>query len=279
MSEENKTDSIEEAPKPTREEVANEIPGFFVSWLNGEGEREEGPLSLLWKLIESYRVDIFDISLVRITEDFMEFVRRAGEIQIELASPFIVMGARLLYYKSRALLPDPGFEDNESDSRLPPELIQQLLEYRKYQMASERLKELDDITSGMYGRTAPIELPPETEDEKDDWLELDVVDLIRAYSDMVQRQKAGQGADEKNYEVSIESFSVEDKVSYIRALLQDAVSFVFFDLFENPESTEKGEVIVTFLAILEMTKLSEIIIKQHRVFDEIRVFKKSSIVR
>lgn len=275
MSSEANSETVEE---PKKDEPANDIPGFFVTWMNGEGETEEGPLTVLWKLIESYRIDIFDVSLLKITIDFMNFMQRAGELKIDLASPFIVMAARLLFYKSKALLPDPGFEESESDPRLPPELIQQLLEYRRFQMASEQLRELDDITSGMFTRTAPYVPPKGESDENEDWLELDLVDLIRAYSDMVQRLTVGK-EEERNYEISAENFSVDEKMSYIRQLLQDAVSFAFFDLFENPSAVILGELVVTFLAILELTKLREIIVKQERIFGEIRIFKKSFVVR
>ena len=129
-----------------------ELQGFQVSWVNSEGEPEEGPLTLLWQLIESYRVDIFEISLIKITEDFLKFITSMESIRVEVASSFAVMASRLLYYKSKALLPDPGFEDNDTEPRLPPELIQQLLEYRRFQNAADRFRELEDITSGMFTR-------------------------------------------------------------------------------------------------------------------------------
>lgn len=255
----------------------NEIPGFVVRWTNGEGEEEEGPLSVLWKLIESYRVDIFEVSLLQITRDFVEFLQNAEELRVELASSFVVMAARLLYYKSRALLPDPGFEESEDEPRLPPELIQQLLEYRKFQMASEKMRELDDVMAGVYPRNLPYKPSPEDQEIEDDWLELDVVDLVRAFSDMVRRNSP-EPEKARKYEIDVEKYSVEEKMAAIRLLLTDAVSFQFTDLFENIKESVRIEIVVTFLAILELTRLGELIIRQHRVFGDIEVHKKSMSV-
>lgn len=248
----------------------NELTGFTVKWTGPDGE-EEGPLHVLWKLIESYKVDIFEISLHQITEDFLSFMKSAAELQLTLASSFTVMAARLIYYKSKALLPDPGFEETDSDSRLPPELIQQLLEYRRFQMASEQLQQIDEITSGMLSR--PEFLQGDSEEEA--VLEVSIVDLIQAYSRIL---KAHEGEDEHSYDVTGEQYSVEDKMEYIRSLLDSAVSFSFDDLFEDAARMRKGEIVATFLAILELAKLAEIRLKQGEAFGEILITKRSVTV-
>ena len=257
--------------------VPNEIPGFFVSWLNSDGEREEGPLSLLWRLIESYKVDIFDVSLYRITQDFTDFVRSTGDLHLELASPFLVMSARLLYYKSKALLPDPGFDEPDTDPRLPPELIHQLLEYRKFQMASEKLREMDEVAAGMFSRKAGFQEVSGAETGEEKWLDVDIVDLIQAYTGVVRRLQEGEEK-ENGMVLSMEEHSVEDRMAYIRKLLEDSVSFGFSDLFDSIQRMNRLEIVVTFLAILELVKLLEIIVRQERIFGEIRIFKKSSVV-
>lgn len=254
------------------EPIPDEFPGFVVKWTGPEGSEEEGPLSLLWNLIESYRVDIFDISIHTITDDFMDFIRRAGELRIELASTFAVMAARLLYYKSRALLPDPGFEEPDTEARLPPELIQQLLEYRKFQSASDRLREQEEITSGMFVRETQ---PVMTDDGE--WFELSVVDLVRAYARVIERLEV-KDVEEPSMTVLMNEYSVDEKMRYIKGLLTDAVSFSFDDMFENLSSMDKNEVIATFLAILELVREGMIVISQKGVFGEIRIFKKSVTV-
>jgi segregation and condensation protein A len=88
----------------------NENIQFLVKWSTNEGGWTEGPLSVLWTLIESYKIDIFEVSLSRITEDFIQFLRLAKNLPIELSSEFTKMAASLVYLKSKALLPNPGFE-------------------------------------------------------------------------------------------------------------------------------------------------------------------------
>lgn len=266
------SDSVAEEEKPDSE---SEIPGFEVAWENPEGEMEHGPLTVLWQLIETYRVDVFDISLQKITDDFINFINHARDLKIELVSSFAVMAARLLYYKSKALLPDPGFEEPESESRLPPELVQQLLEYRKYQLAAEKLGELRAITSGMYTRESVRKAPAEDSSE---WLDVNLVDLIRAYADVLSRAELAE-QNEPEMEVSMDEFSVEDKVTLILEMLNQAVSFAFDDLFQLLPVKKKGDIIATFLAILELVRQGAIILQQKAVFGEIHIFKKAAVVR
>ncbi len=255
--------------------VPNEFPGFVVSWPGEDGQIEEGPLGLLWQLIESYRVDIFDVSLLRITEDFMAFLMSSAELQIDLASSFSVMAARLLYYKSRALLPDPGFEEPDDEPRLPPELVQQLLEYRKFQQAAEKLKSIETITAGMFRRDTGLSADVESEAE---WLDLDLADMVHAYRVILER-RGRLPAGPVDMEIDLDRHSVEEKIDQIRGLLKTAVSFSFHDLFENLESMGRGEIVVTFLAILELVKQSDIIIRQQIKYGDIVIFRKSEVVR
>ncbi len=255
----------------------DEFPGFIVTWLNSEGEEEQGPLSLLWKLIESYRVDIFNVSLYSITEDFIRFIRRADELRLEIASPFLVMAARLLYYKSRALLPDPGFDDPDTDPRLPPELIAQLLEYRKFQKASDRLTELDEITAGILPRSEISLDHLKQPDDDEEWYELDVSDLVQAFDRVMKRVEAA-GAEPYRMEVSLEEYSVDEKMQFIKNLLAEAVSFDFSDLFASRERLSRGEVVTVFLAVLELVKTGFIRVMQNIVYGNIQIFRRDVTV-
>lgn len=258
--------------------VLDPLDEFPVTWLNQEGEPEQGPLYVLWELIESYRVDIFEVSLHRITEDFLQFLRRAEELRVELASSFAVMASRLIYYKSRALLPDPGFEEADDEARMPPELVQQLLEYRKFQLAAENLRQLDETSAGMLSRKTGL-VPHTGSDDSNEWLDVSLVDLIQAYSNLLNRRTDDDEVEEERYEIEMEEFSVADKAEYLRGLLKENQSFSFDELFENIDEMSRGEIIATFLALLEMTKQGEIILRQKANFEEIRVFKKSVLVR
>lgn len=247
---------------------SEEVAGFLVSWVGPDGE-EKGPLTLLWDLIESYRIDIFDVSLFKITEDFMSYMKSAG-LTLEQASSFTVMAARLLYYKSRALLPDPGFEE-ETEDRLPPELIQQLLEYRKFQFASDKLRDLEEITSGMMRRRVTDEVTGE------EYFEASLSDLVHAYTMVLARIKQ-EHEEPALYHIRIAEVSVEEKVAHIRQIFESAVSCLFTDLLVDLEQRGSGEVIATFLGILELTKLGEIVLRQKVNFGQIEVHKKSYVL-
>ncbi len=245
-----------------------EEAGFLVSWVGPEGE-EKGPLSLLWDLIESYRIDIFDVSLVKITEDFLSYMKNAA-LTLEQASSFTVMAARLLYYKSRALLPDPGFEEDTED-RLPPELITQLLEYRKFQFASDKLRDLEEITSGMMRRRITDEITGE------EYFEASLADLVQAYTAVLARIRESQ-QEEPMYQVRMTEITVEEKIAHIRGIFENAVSCLFTDLLVDLEDRGVAEVIAAFLAILELTKLGELVLRQRVNFTPIEVHKKSYIL-
>lgn len=254
----------------TSDDVSDEE--FIVRWKGPSGE-EEGPLYVLWQLIESYRIDIFEISIHRITEDFLNFIERARSLRMELASSFVLMASRLVYYKSKALLPDPGFEEPENESRLPPELIEQLLEYRRFQLAAETFREMEDLTAFMLSR------PPVTQASAREVEEqfLDVVDLVEAYLNVMRRiEKANQP--EPVMEIAGEEMAVEDRMARIRELLAQADGFDFFDLFDNlPVS--RMLIVVTVLAILELARLRELVIVQNATFSEIRIYRRSAVVR
>lgn len=245
---------------------------FVVRWTGPSGD-EEGPLYVLWQLIESYKVDIFDIALHRITEDFLQFVERAGGLRMELASSFALMASRLVYYKSKALLPDPGFEEPEGESRLPPELIEQLLEYRRFQLAADAFREMDDLASWMLARPEGTAVPTIVEPGEE---VLDVVDLVEAYVRVVQRLEK-RNEPEHFMEIVGEPLAVEDRMDAIRRTLGTAEGMDFLDLFAG-EVMSRMLIVVTVLAILELARLREIVIAQSAVFGPIQVFRRSAVL-
>ena len=164
---------------------------------------------------------------------------------------------------------------------MPPELIQQLLEHRKVQFAAEKLRNLEDVSSGMLTRdtgVTPRDMGPATDDGDDSMLEVSLVDLVRAYAGVLDKLKEA-APEQFEMKITMEEFSVDEKSALIRSLLENAVSFAFDDLFEDIASMHRGEIIATFLAILEMTKLGEIVLKQNGAFAPIEIFKKSIVVR
>ncbi len=262
---------------------------FFVFWRNGEGTMERGPLPVLWDMIESYQVDIFDVSLERLTEDFLSYMKESRKLRIDIAASFIHMAARLVYYKSRALLPDVDFiTEHEEENRLPKEIVQQLLEYRKYQMAAEKLCFIENLSSGMQGRKAGIHsvqiTPMERKErkerkEREGWLDLNLTDLIILYSRLLKRIEKEQQK-EKDLTYELEKYSVEEKIKYLSTLIEKVDTFSFEEIFENPylQNVTRNELIVTFLALLELTLQGKIILRQKHNFQEVLIFKRNVIV-
>lgn len=215
---------------------------FKVQFTTIEGDLQEGPLGLLWRLIESYEVDIFQVSMSRITADFIAYLN-SGKVKLEEEAEFVLMASRLLFYKSRLLLPNPGFEEEQEPDTLPFELVDQLLEYKKFQMAAEALKEIEEKTQMSFIREASWE-----EYEKDlDLLEVDMVTFLKSFKTFLINQEL------KNpYQIQEEEVSMDQVIEGLMTTLENKHKVMFFSYIEN---FSINKVVVTFLAILELVKL------------------------
>lgn len=212
----------------------SQTPEFIVRWQNQDGGLTEGPLTVLWSLIDSYKVDIFEVSLSRITSDFIQFLRTSQSLSIELTSEFAVMASHLVYLKSKALLPDPGFEEEDYDPPLPKELVDKLLEHKKFQMAGQRLAELDRLTAGMFTRETNQVL-----DETEVWLDVSLVDLISAFNSILEQESSNEIEDLVPIYEGVSQYSVEDKMAYLQGLLEKTGEIHFMDLFETEKPEKK----------------------------------------
>lgn len=246
--------------------MENEEAGksFVVQWNNSEGGLSEGPLSVLWSLIESYKVDIFDVSLSRITRDFLSFLRISETLSLELSAEYASMAANLIYLKSKALLPDPGFEEEDYESPLPPELVEKLLEHKKFQLTAKKLSGMDQTQTGVFRRESNVTL-----DEEDNWLDVSLLDLISAFHEILESQSVE--AEIPTLFTTPHRFTVEEKMEKIFSTLQEKKEVSFPELFER-ERPEKAEIVATFLALLELSKQRILRAKQHKLFGEIRLF-------
>lgn len=244
---------------------------FIVRWIGPEGERE-GPLYVLWQLIESYQVDIFNVSLTKITEDFLNYLQQSNVLKLEIASSFLQIASKLLYYKSKILLPDPGFEEEEQD-RLPKEIISQLLEYRKFQKAAEMLQQIEEVAEGIYTRNN-LDLVIEGYEES-----YNFNDLIRSYINLMKKKYKENNNKKKFLEIDLETITVEKKIEFIKSIISEKKHLEFFQLLENRDFFSILEIIVTFLAILELAKQKEIVIEQKHIFGSIFIFKRTITVR
>jgi segregation and condensation protein A len=224
----------------------------------------EGPLDLLLYLIKRDEIDIYDISLERITSQYLEYLQAFKELNIELAGEFIVMAANLIYLKSRSLLPrdqQPPEEDaGEEDPRW--ELIRQLIEYKKFKEAAAELNlralEQERIFVRETASTSAIQEPLRLG-------EVGIFQLIGAFQTVMKRVEARQDVQE----IFNERFTVSEKIDSILQRVAAGARVRFSDLFGAAAS--RVEVVVTFLALLELIRLKQVRAVQKHVFDEIEI--------
>lgn len=238
-------------------------------------EAFEGPLDLLLHLIEKNKVDIYDIPIVEITNQYMEYIRAMEQQDLNVVSEFLLMAATLLDIKCRMLLPAEVNEDGEEDPRA--ELVEQLLQYKMYKYMSYELKDRQmDGALLMYKEpTIPDEVkayePPVDLDALFDGVTL--AQLNHIFKDIMKRQvdkidpvRSAFGKIEK------EEVTVEDKMEYLNTYITSHKKFSFRDLLKKQQS--KTQLVVTFLAILEMMKMGKIWVEQEKTFDDIIITSK-----
>ena len=230
----------------------------------------EGPLDLLLYLIKQDEIDIYEISLERITSQYLEYLQAFKELNIDIAGEFIVMAANLIYLKSRSLLPvdqqPPDDEAAEDDPRW--DLIRQLIEYKKFKEAASQLRDRALEQERMFARAgaglgevalAPLPLG-----------EVGIFQLINALQTVIKRVEAREDL----REVFGEHFTVSDKIESILRRVASGVTLKFSELFAQMAS--RVEIVVTFLALLELIRLKQVRVSQPNPFDEIEIASAAS---
>jgi segregation and condensation protein A len=225
----------------------------------------EGPLDLLLYLIKKDEVDIYDISLERITAQYLEFMEAFKVLDLELAGEFVVMAANLIYLKSRALLPasvqPPEEEAEEEDPRW--DLIRQLVEYKKFKDAAAQLSQRELEQSNLFARMADS---PETVLPERPLGDVSVFDLINAFNSVLKRLATKS---EDLREIFEENYTVSDKIDLIMKMTASGVPLKFTELFVSAAS--RSEIVVTFLALLELIRLKQLKAVQDGAFGEIEL--------
>lgn len=235
----------------------------------------EGPLDLLLHLIDRAEVDIYDIPVVEITDQYMSHLYIMQELQLDVASEFLVMAATLLAIKSKMLLPkreeamydEWGIEPYEEEEDPREELVQRLLEYKKYKKLAETFREREKEQSRVYTRPAEdlSQFIPEEENPISNVTIYDLVDALQKAFKRVNRK-------EQTVKVQRDEISLKDRIAEIDKLLTVAGGQVYFSqLFTEKES--KIEIVTTFLALLEMMKKRTVACQQDGLFAEIVVLR------
>jgi len=225
----------------------------------------EGPLDLLLYLVKRDEVDIYDISIERITKQYLDYIEAFKVLNIELAGEFIVMAANLIYIKSRTLLPRdqqlPDVDAEEDDPRW--ELIRQLIEYKKFKEAAASLRDRALLQERMFPR-APGEPELDTPDARLALEEVGIFDLINAFQKVLKRVESKQ---ENLLEIFAENFTVGEKIDHLMAVTSGGVPVRFEECFVSAAS--RTEIVVTFLAMLELIRLKQLRVRQDANFGEI----------
>ncbi|MEI8340974.1 MAG: segregation/condensation protein A [Verrucomicrobiota bacterium] len=223
----------------------------------------EGPLDLLLYLIKKDEIDIYDIPIERITKQYLEYLDAFKILDLDIAGDFVVMAANLIYIKSRNLLPvnqqPPDETAEEEDPRW--ELVRQLIEYKKFKDAAAHLQTCEVAQENLFTRLP--EKPDLTAERPIG--EVSIFDLINAFNNVLKRLNTTENL----REIFEENYTVSDKIDLIMKMTGSGVALKFSELFANVAS--RTEVVVTFLALLELIRLKQIRAVQPDTFGEIEI--------
>jgi segregation and condensation protein A len=228
----------------------------------------EGPLDLLLHLIKKHEVDVYDIPIALVTQQYLEYLELMQELDLEIAGEFLVMAATLIHIKSRMLLPRPAPEQEEPDEDPREALVQRLIEHQRYKAAAELLHERETLRSAQWHR--PDERVASIAGEEDEpELEVDLFSLLTAFRAVIARARQ-----RPTVVVPSEQISIEARIEQLLARLSETEACGFGDLFADTGGSRPA-LIVTFLALLEMIRLRLVRVFQAGAFGEIRVYKRA----
>lgn len=235
---------------------------------NFKVEAFEGPLDLLLHLIHRYEIDIYNIPVAEITEQYLSYIHTMKDLQLDVASEYLVMAATLLQIKSKMLLPkqEEDVPDNGEDFIDDPrqELMERLIEYKKYKQVAAELKEREQERAQLYTRPPIDFISFQQEEETSLPLDITLYDMLAAFQKLMRRKKPKRPVTTR---IARQEIPIEQRMSDILQQLETAEGRQsFYDLFVDEE---REVMVVTFLAILELMKNQQIIIEQEHNFDEI----------
>lgn len=232
----------------------------------------EGPLDLLCHLIDKNKMDIYDINLSEITDQYIEYIRQMKQINLEVTSEFLVMSSTLLCLKSRHLLPKNQEDEEEITEE---ELIRRIIEYKKYKEITKKLKEdFLEYSKRFYKKSEEIQLPKQKIET-----EYNIEIIPKIYSEMIQKnaEKINEHASNIEKIAITETYSVGDTVKDMYRALVKFKRFTFNKLFTIKKHNKK-EVVTAFSGLLEMSRRNKVITEQTELFGDIEVRKNKKVI-
>ena len=227
-------------------------------------ENFEGPLDLLLYFIQRDKINMYDISINHITKEYLDFIDMMKELNIDIAGEFILMASMLMKIKSRMLLPRYEKERDEELEDPRQELIDRLIEYKKYKYASEEMKEILESSSLKHSKGMIEEVDDDQINLSDYYKEYSVFDLVVIFNDVINKSSKID-----LYQTEIEQFTIDDKSNEMIELLNDKKKIIFSKMIEGIST--RIEVIVIFLALLELLKNNKVKIIQKDAFSNIEI--------
>lgn len=234
----------------------------------------QGPFDLLFHLLDKEEINIYHIPIAQITEQYLEYINQMEILDLDVASEFLLMAARLLSIKAKMLLPPAPREETEDEELIDPreELVSQLLEYKMFKEIAEHLKEKELYFGKMFSREIDLDEMLQQYAGKTQLKNLTLAGLSEALARVIKRAKEQE---EKYTEVEFEEITIESKMSDItKKILLKPTGILFSQLFDDITCVK--EVVVTFLAILELTKINQILIEQTSIFSDILILRNES---
>lgn len=223
----------------------------------------QGPLDLLLHLIKESKMDIFDLKIEEITNQYLDYINKMEEMNLNIASSYLVMSAELLEIKSKMLLPQHHDDEEEQEEDPRESLVNRLIEYQRYKDLTSEFKNLEEERQMIYTKMPENIKEYLGEDQVINGGEVTLDDLLLAFQKFLERQKLKQPL---NTKVTSKEISVEYRRKSIRKILKAKKRVNFTELFDV---VTREYVVVTFLAILEMARAKELLIRQENNFDEI----------
>ena len=229
----------------------------------------EGPLDLLLHLIKQSNIDIIDIEINKITKQYLDYINKMEQLNINVASSYLVMAAELMEIKSKSLLPQTEEEVTEDDEEIVSKenLINKLIEYQKYKDMISKFKDMETERKNIY-----VKSPEKVSNYLDNIIknenDTSVDDLVNAFKQFLERKDKEKPLTTK---ITTKEYSIRDRKKNIRNILKNKKKVLFKELFVEFNTPY---IIVTFLSILEMTKDKEVIIKQDHNFKDITIEKR-----
>jgi len=226
----------------------------------------EGPLDLLLYLIRKNEIDIYNIPIALITEQYLAYIEMMRSLNLDLAGEYLVLASTLIHIKSKLLLPPDESEGEEEEGEDPrAELVHQLLEYQIFKEAALSLENRPLLERDVFTRGAPGEAPSAAEEEGEAMIEVGVFELVAAFRRII----AGFDRPEE-LEIDAEKMSLADRINEIMEMLSEKQQMTFVELIGD--RTDRRRIVYTFLAILELMKLRMIRAYQSGPFGAIRLF-------